>query len=57
MGLNAFEYQSSHGIRIVKKCKTLKQSEKGKCFFHARPYYVNMCSKEKKKKKFHPLNV
>jgi len=51
-GLNAFEYQSSHGIRIGEKsAKTLKkQSEKENVLIsmHA-PYYVNMCSKEPEK--------
>jgi deoxyribonuclease-4 len=51
-GLHAFEYQSSHGIRIGEKSAKIlkKQSEEENVLIsmHA-PYYINMCSKEDEK--------
>lgn len=51
-GLHAFEYQSSHGVRIGEKSAKIlkKQSEKEDVLISMHgPYYINMCSKEPEK--------
>ncbi len=51
-GLKAFEYQSSHGIRIGEESASILKSESKKedvlISMHC-PYYINMCSKDESK--------
>ena len=51
-GLKAFEYQSSHGIRIGEESASILKSESNNenilISMHC-PYYINMCSKDESK--------